>query len=303
MRNVLFFFFTIISFSVEASIIPRLNNRIENRKCEVAIAAIFQNEGPYLKEWIEYHRMIGVEHFYLYNNQSTDNFEKILKPYVAKGIVELFDVPVDLSDGKIYLDWQVNVYNHALKMSRKSNEWVAFIDIDEFICLINDDDLPTFLANYLYAGGVCINWVMYGTSNIYDLSDTDLLIEKLIYRYPFEWGENSLVKSIVRPKHVVECIDAHTFRFQGNVFAVYPNHQKYTHTPNFTIPVDQARINHYWFRTEKFFYDVKLPRRRRWGDGRTEEQIQAQMKLANSVEDRSMDRFVTPLKKRLKKQR
>lgn len=29
----------------------------------LAAAAIFQDEAPYLKEWIEYHKLIGVEHF------------------------------------------------------------------------------------------------------------------------------------------------------------------------------------------------------------------------------------------------
>lgn len=34
---------------------------------ELAIATIFKNNAPFLKEWIEYHRMQGVKHFYLYN--------------------------------------------------------------------------------------------------------------------------------------------------------------------------------------------------------------------------------------------
>lgn len=295
----LFFLGLIFFASTDAGIIPRLENRLEKRKCDVAIAAIFQNEGDFLKEWIEFHRMIGVEHFYLYNNQSTDEFEKVLKPYIKRGIVELYDVPIDLSDGKIYLEWQVRVYNHALKISKKFNEWVAFIDIDEFICLVHHESLPEFLSQYLYAGGLCINWVMYGTSDIYDLAHGELLIEKLVKRYPLEWGENRLVKSIIRPKHVQKCLDAHTFEYKENVFAVFPNHQKFTHTPGFDIPVDDVRINHYWFRTEKFFQEIKLPRRRKWGDGRTHEQIDAQIKLSNSVEDKVMDRFVIPMKKRI----
>jgi hypothetical protein len=31
----------------------------------LAITAIFQNEAPYLKEWIEFHLLMGAEHFYL----------------------------------------------------------------------------------------------------------------------------------------------------------------------------------------------------------------------------------------------
>ena len=59
----------------------------------LVICAIFKNEARYLKEWVEYHRMVGVEHFYLYNNDSTDNYKEELKYYLDNNIVTLTDVP------------------------------------------------------------------------------------------------------------------------------------------------------------------------------------------------------------------
>lgn len=38
----------------------------------LSIGAIFKDEAPYLAEWIEFHRLVGVEHFFLYDNLSTD---------------------------------------------------------------------------------------------------------------------------------------------------------------------------------------------------------------------------------------
>ena len=38
-----------------------------------SICAIFKDEARFLREWLEYHRLIGIEHFYLYNNFSTDD--------------------------------------------------------------------------------------------------------------------------------------------------------------------------------------------------------------------------------------
>ena len=40
----------------------------QQKKYTVAVCAIFKNESVFLKEWLEYHLLIGVEHFYLYNN-------------------------------------------------------------------------------------------------------------------------------------------------------------------------------------------------------------------------------------------
>ncbi len=53
----------------------------------LTISAIMKNEGPYLKEWLEFHLMTGVEHFYLYDNSSDDETVKILDDYIKRGIV------------------------------------------------------------------------------------------------------------------------------------------------------------------------------------------------------------------------
>ena len=44
----------------------------------------FKNEAPYLREWIEFNHIVGVDHFFLYNNNSEDNYEEIIEPYVKK---------------------------------------------------------------------------------------------------------------------------------------------------------------------------------------------------------------------------
>ena len=58
-------------------------------KYSLAISAIMKNEGAYLDEWIKYHICAGVEKFYLYDNESSDNTHEILEPYIKSGIVEL----------------------------------------------------------------------------------------------------------------------------------------------------------------------------------------------------------------------
>ena len=38
----------------------------------LAIGAIVKNEGPYLLEWIAFHRVVGVDRFFIADNASTD---------------------------------------------------------------------------------------------------------------------------------------------------------------------------------------------------------------------------------------
>ena len=63
------------------------------KKYFLSVAAIMKNEKPYLKEWLEYHLLQGVEHFYLCDNGSTDGTDAYLEPYVAKGVITYIPLP------------------------------------------------------------------------------------------------------------------------------------------------------------------------------------------------------------------
>ena len=56
-----------------------------------SLVLIFKDEAPYLEEWIEFHLMLGVDHFYLYQNNSTDNYQEVLKPYIKDEKLTLID--------------------------------------------------------------------------------------------------------------------------------------------------------------------------------------------------------------------
>ena len=120
----------------------RLKSQI--RKCHttpshyLTVCAIAKNEGPYFKEWIEWHLSQGVDKFYIYDNESTDGTKDILKPYIEQGVVE-------------YKYWpgyrrQLAAYDDCLEHHRFDSRWIAFIDLDEFIVPVRDKSIPDFLA-------------------------------------------------------------------------------------------------------------------------------------------------------------
>ena len=98
---------------------------------KLSIAAIFQNEAVYLDEWIKYHRMVGVEHFLLYNDASEDDWQKVLNPYIAEGVVEVISWPSQ--SRKHFIGNQISAYQDALKKLNGVSEWLALIDLDEFL--------------------------------------------------------------------------------------------------------------------------------------------------------------------------
>ncbi|MBQ9334655.1 MAG: glycosyltransferase family 92 protein [Lachnospiraceae bacterium] len=141
----------------------------------VSIGAIFKNEGQYLKEWLDYHILVGIEHFFLYNNNSTDNYLDILGKYIDNGIVTLIDWPYNQKQMEAYVDC-------AERFSSKSN-WIGFIDIDEFITPISHDSVGAFLKEYENYGSVLIPWMIFGSSGKEDRCMDDLVIESFTKRW------------------------------------------------------------------------------------------------------------------------
>ena len=76
-----------------------------NKKYNISICAIFKNEANYMKEWIEFHQMMGVDHFYLYNNNSADDYFSVLSQYIEKGIVTLVEWPEVPGQLTAYKNW------------------------------------------------------------------------------------------------------------------------------------------------------------------------------------------------------
>lgn len=140
-----------------------------DKKYRVSVCTIFKDEAPYLKEWIEYHKIIGVDHFYLYNNNSSDDFMKIITPYIKKGVVTLIDWPMQQG--------QIKAYKDCIRKYRHESNWIGFIDVDEFIVPIKENDVYSFLKKFKNRPAVKLYWQLFGTSGRVDRVRTGLVTE------------------------------------------------------------------------------------------------------------------------------
>lgn len=266
--------------------------------------AIFQDEVFFLKEWIEYHRLIGIEHFYLFNNKSTDNYREILAPYMQEGMIDLFDWDVATHNQKEYLDLaQKPAYMQAINYVKDKTTWAAFIDLDEFLVPMRHDNLQDLMKNYEDYGALAINWQLFGTSGLEHLPDNQLLIESLTWKGNPARHLNQFVKLILQPKFVVSLNDPHDFEFQESIHAV--NSDKVPlpkHARGQLVILDTICINHYWFGTLDYFLNHKIPRREKWGIHISKENLQDIVAAYNEIEDLSIQRFVPFLKTALKRE-
>ncbi len=260
-------------------------------KYQIAVYAMFQNEAEWLIEWIEYHKLIGVSHFYLFDNGSTDNYKDVLKPYIRKGIVELYYYPYVGETQQEFLAIQFYLTRKAIELAKYEAKWLAIIDVDEFIVPLQTNSLPGLLKNYENYGGLYINWLMFGTSHIQKIPNQCLMIEALNHCTiaPVQVG-----KSIIRPERVSDCTNPHFMKYKAPYFHVNTNHQTFEKT-NCPIASDQMLIHHYYTRDIDHLINVKLPRRKKWMSIDSETYIQ-EMDHYNAHLNLTMFRFIPALK-------
>jgi len=246
-----------------------------------------------MKEWIEFHRMIGVQHFVLVNDRSTDDFMAVLRPYIDAGEVELLTLPCPSEfHGRAWTTFQCAVLDAICKQQRGVSRWLALIDLDEFIVPMETEHLLEALDEHEALGGLYVRWEPFGTSHVARLSSDDLLTERLYLRWQFIPGRDVLGKSIVKP-HRVRRTGIHRCELLSGYDYVDLN-------PGMESASPRIKIHHYWTRDEHFLVNEKLPRTAQFKEWKLDDEKIAFFKeLFNDVPDHGMKRFIPALKERV----
>ncbi len=206
----------------------------------VAVVAIVKNEADYLEEWLAYHLALGVDHFVIYDNGSTDGSAELLERYINHGLVTRIDWPIG--------GGQLAAYNHSLRMFGAAARWLAYYDPDEFLVPLADDDIPSFLARYPDAAVLRVPRVEIGFSG-HRTKPEGLTIDEYTGVADVLGLDRDLpprVKSIVQPG-AVSAVDIH-LAFPADV----PEPGQPTKTYEAELR-DVVQLNHYYTRSFEEF--------------------------------------------------
>lgn len=238
--------FFIFMYKVEAK---RIRKKRVKKKYKVAVCAIFKNEALYMREWIEYHRIVGVEHFYLYNNNSDDDYKTVLNDYIETGLVTLIQWKENHAQNK--------AYKNCIQKFRKYANWIGFIDLDEFIVPKSKDNIYNFLKKFENSrGAVLIYWRIFGTSGRVDRDTSGLVTEDFTVCWPqyYATGKcfyNTAFDCDLEDTH--NQILNHSLWVKGGNIALPPVniygrlvHANYHYILEDDLPI---QINHYFTRT------------------------------------------------------
>jgi hypothetical protein len=219
-------------------LINKNNEKLINKN-KLSILSQFKNETFNLKIWIEHYIWQGVEHFYLIDNDSTDNPLEILQPYIKNGIVSYYFMPEKYK--------QEDNYNHIFNKENLKNktEWIIICDLDEFFYGV-DDTLINIIDNYNKYDIIYSNWRMFGSDGLI-LHPNDIRIS-ILYREP---TINNHTKYIFKTDKITKShrLGIHDIKKLYNSITVN----------------DKIKLNHYPIQSIEFYSKIKMTR----GDGTT----------------------------------
>jgi hypothetical protein len=254
----------------------------------LAVCAIFRDEAPYLAEWLTFHRLHGVERFYLYDNRSTDDWRDEVAPEPASGVVHVTPWPEEPG--------QFSAYNACLRRRRTEARWIAFIDVDEFLFSPTGRSLPDVLRTFDTSPGVVANWRVYGPGG-HERRPEGLVTENYVRRARDGHHYSHLVKSIVYPRKTHSLSTTpHAFRHYGRAVGEDKRPRRSDTFYRDSASADLLRINHYYSKSLEEL-DRKLARGRSdVPSRRSDEEAYGFVRDSSETRDEILLQFVPALK-------
>ncbi|RNL55411.1 glycosyltransferase family 2 protein [Pedobacter jejuensis] len=208
------------------------------KKKFLCAVSVIKDEEKFVDEWLVYHKLIGVEHFFLFDDQVDSPLVGYIKAH------ENYCTVIPWSEiNKIEQNRQILAFRYAAINLIKNYEWVIFLDVDEFVVLRQDKNIRLFLSRFPHAAAVSLNWHLFGHNGFLNdperLITTSLTKRKLIPHHEEKtFSRTDLIIGINSPHFctmkIGERVDTNGKKFTGKV------------SPDKTLI---AHINHYQCRS------------------------------------------------------
>jgi Glycosyl transferase family 2 len=258
---------------------------------KLVVCAALKDEADDLAEWLAYHANLGVEAFYLYDNDSTDSTPHIIAALSSRYNITCYPIS--------HQPAQTLAYRHFFEAHRFDAEWVAMIDGDEFINP-RGGSLSAYLDRSPDCAAIAINWMVFGSSGFLT-KPNGLCIESFVKRAPDDHIANAHIKGIVRPQRLIRHQGPHQQlmlgRYEdasGNI--VFPM-SSMVHPPRH----DPIGLHHYAVKSQEQA-ERKLARGRPLADHRSDKfrsRSYVTWYDCNDIEDRSAARFAESVRNAL----
>jgi hypothetical protein len=141
----------------------------------LAACVVATDEGLYLKEWLDWMFVVGIDHVFFYDDASIDDTFTILAPYIKHELVtqvNIHSLPMPWAyDIRPPQDsWQCrqkSSYHHCGTTPHRRNAslYKFFLNVDEFFASDQFDDIREWVAHRPALHSPCIMQYKYGMNN------------------------------------------------------------------------------------------------------------------------------------------
>ena len=151
-----------------------------NNQIRSAVLAVARMENRYLVEWIEYHLNLGFSHIFICDNNfdHEENIGEFLNTNLDSSLLNHVTVFNHRNDGSLHR--QMHYYSNYLWKYKNDYDWIAIIDVDEFITLSSESGLTSInellsRPEFSDADQLFLNWMVYGDNGLVEYDNSGVL--------------------------------------------------------------------------------------------------------------------------------
>ncbi|WP_147124506.1 glycosyltransferase family 92 protein [Shimia ponticola] len=225
------------------------------RRAGLAIAFTTQNEARHIAEWARFHRLVGVEHFVVYDNGSTDGTVDVLREAVGTERVTFMPWHQKFFDARRDAEFhnQVLCFAHAVRNFGGAFRWMAFTDVDEFLVPKQGKTVPEVLEPLGDFGCLSVPWAMFGRGGQMQPPEDGVLPNYLMRnRDPLATPRALRFKCIIDACQVT-AVQVHEFEVNGKSEGINEDGLLAKHSDRASaefLRTDKLQLNHYYTRSD-----------------------------------------------------
>lgn len=210
----------------------------------LSVGTVFRNEEHCIVEFIEHCLYHGIDHIYMINDFSNENFRPLIQPYLDRGVVTLFENDIITTQ----LHRQCQIYNKFFLPILNETEWIAIIDLDEFLYSPSEIDIKNVIKKYDDYNNIKVEWVNFGSNN--KITQPSSIVEGFTMRSKMTNLNHYSYKSIMKANDISN-------------FGVHESYIKNVKSINLSYTnsgPNELLINHYRLQSRELFVNVKATR-------------------------------------------
>jgi hypothetical protein len=232
----------------------------------VTVVTCMKNEGPFILEWLAYHRAIGIDRYLVYSNDCTDGTDRMLDLLAARGLVEHRDNPYRATGQRPQHAALIAAEHEPIV---RDADWLVAMDVDEFVNIhAGAGRVEDLFAAVGEANMISMTWRLFGNADIAAFEDAPVT-RQFTACAPFNankphqsWGFKTLFRheglfrklGVHRPKGLIPQLKDRIRWVNGSgqpmPEAAYRNAWRSTSR---TVGYDLVTLNHYAVRSAESF--------------------------------------------------